>query len=135
MSTKGKGAFSIELTSGLLYNHRRLDHGPQRGSAHAVSQKKWDWLLILHILIILWAVLFVFSLFYSTDGGRMAGMLAPGNFAGLFISIPLAIISLIARAKKRFSENCSIPIVVLSIVNICVGVADWIFFVMIMRMP
>ncbi len=100
-----------------------------------MSQKKWDWLLILHILIILWAILFVFSLFYSTDGGRMAGMLVPGNFAGLFISIPLAIISFIARVKKRFSENCSIPIVVLSIMNICVGIADWIFFVMIMRMP
>lgn len=98
-----------------------------------MRRKKWDWLLIVHALIILWALLFVYSLFFRIDGGKLAAMLAPGNFVGLFISIPLAIISLIGRAKKRFSERCSIPIVLFSILNICVGIADWIFFVMVMR--
>ena len=100
----------------------------QRGSVYAVRKKKWDWLLILHALIILWALLFVYSVNFRTDGGKMASILAIGNFFGLFISIPLAVISLIARAKKKFSEKLSIPVILLSLLNICVGVADWIFF-------
>ena len=100
-----------------------------------MRQKKWDWLLIVHTLILLWALLFVYSLFFRTDGGKLAGMLAPGHFVGLFICIPLAIISLIARRKKRFSEKISILISLLSIFNICVGIADWLAFFMLMRMP
>ncbi len=99
-----------------------------------MEKKKWDVVLIVHILIILWALIFFSSLFLS-DSGKMAGTLAPGNIAGLFISIPLAVISLAARAKKRFSEKASGAVLVLSILCICVGVATWTFAVMVMLMP
>lgn len=100
-----------------------------------MRRERWDRLLIVHVLIIVWAFLFVGSLVFETDGGKLAGMLASGNIVAIFISIPLAIISLMARAKQRFSEICSTPILVLSIVSICIGIAGWIFLIMIMRMP
>ena len=47
-----------------------------------MEKKKWDVVLIVHILIILWALIFFSSLFLS-DSGKMAGTLAPGNIAGI----------------------------------------------------
>ena len=99
-----------------------------------MEKKKWDVVLLAHILIILWALLFFPSLLLH-DGGKIAGALAGGNLAGLFISIPLAVISLIARAKKRFSEKASGAVLVLSILCICVGIAAWTFAVMVILTP
>ena len=50
-----------------------------------MEKKKWDVVLLAHILIILWALLFFPSLLLH-DGGKIAGALAGGNLAGLFIS-------------------------------------------------
>ena len=100
-----------------------------------MPRKRLDWLLLVHVLIIVWALLFGCSLLFVPDGGKLAKMLAPGNLVAVFISIPLAVFSLMARAKQRFSEICSTPILVLSIVSICIGIAGWIFLIMIMRMP
>ena len=99
-----------------------------------MHERKWDWLLIPHILIVLWALLFVCAGLIP-GGGRMAGALAPGNIAGLFVCIPLAVVSLIARARGRFGEKASVPILVLSVLNICIGAAVWVFFIMLLRSP
>ena len=98
----------------------------------------WDWLLIPLILIPLWAILFV-SILEFADGTKIGvtliGGLAWGNIAGLFLSIPLSAVSLIAKAKGRFSEKASAAVLPLSILNILVGIADWVFCILVMRMP
>lgn len=94
-----------------------------------MKKKSWDWLLILHILLILWALLF-FSSLDLADGGRLAGSLAWGNLAGLFLSIPLAVVSLIGRAKGRFSQKGSILVVPLSILTFLAGAVTWAFLFM-----
>lgn len=97
-------------------------------------KRKWDWLLIPHVLIVLWAILFNLFCFVYEEG-EIAELLAPGIIAGLFVSIPLAIVSLIARSKKRFGDKCSVPILALSIANLFVGIQSWLFLAAIMRMP
>ena len=99
-----------------------------------MKKKSWDWLLILHILLILWALLF-FSSLDLADGGRLAGSLAWGNLAGLFLSIPLAVVSLIGRAKRRFSQKACVAVIPLSVLTFLVGAATWAFFLMVLRMP
>ena len=99
-----------------------------------MEKRKLDWLLILHFMILLWAILFFYSL-HLLDRGQLAGMLAPGIFAGLFLSIPLAVFSLIAKVKNRFSEKLSVPVTVLSILNIGVGIAAWTFAIMVFLKP
>ena len=98
-----------------------------------MKKKSWDWLLILHILLILWALLF-FSSLDLADGGRLAGSLAWGNLAGLFLSIPLAVVSLIGRAKRRFSQKACVAVIPLSVLTFLVGAATWAFFLMVLRM-
>ena len=62
-----------------------------------MKKRTWDWLLVLHILLILWALLF-FSSLDLADGGRLDGSFAGlGILAGLFLCIPLAIASLTKR--------------------------------------
>ncbi|MBO7658854.1 MAG: hypothetical protein J6T65_06025 [Clostridia bacterium] len=105
----------------------------RKGRVFKMRKNKWDLLLILHVLIILWAVLFTLILIFGGNSdGKLVASLAWGNFAGLFVSIPLAFISLIARANKRFSEKASGAVLVLSILCICVGVATWYFALTIM---
>ena len=89
-----------------------------------MKKRTWDWLLILHVLLILWALLFFPSL-DRADGGRLAASLAWGNLAGLFLSIPLSIVSLIGRAKGRFSQKVSVAILPLSVLTFLVGAATW----------
>ena len=98
-----------------------------------MKKRPWDWLLILHVLLILWALLFFPSL-DRADGGRLAASLAWGNLAGLFLSIPLAVVSLIGRAKGRFSQKVSVAILPLSVLTFLVGAATWAFFIAVMRM-
>ncbi len=98
-----------------------------------MKKRTWDWLLILHVLLILWALLF-FSSLNLADGGRLAGSLAWGNPAGLFLSIPLAVVSLIGRAKGRFGQKASLAVLPLSVLTFLVGAVTWAFFIAVMRM-
>lgn len=96
-----------------------------------MKTKKWDFLVYIHGALLLWFVLFVVSLFIP-DGGHTAGALAIGNALFLFANIPLAVFSLILKAKDRFSIEYESPIVVLSILNTIVGILVWLFGVMLM---
>lgn len=108
--------------------------GYMEGALSEMHRHKWDRLLIPNIAIIVWAALFLCCLFIP-DGGILAAIFAPGHVAWLFISIPLATVSLIARAKKQFSKKISVPILVFSILNICIGIADWFFLLGFIQMP
>ena len=99
-----------------------------------MKKRSWDWLLIPLILIPLWAILIV-SILYFADGTKI-GMTLIGILAsGLFLAIPLSVVCLIARAKGRFSKKASAAVVPLSILNILVGIANWVFCILIGRNP
>ena len=99
-----------------------------------MKTKNWNFLVYVHGALLLWALLFVFSLFIP-DGGKTASVLAVGNALFLFANIPLAVLSFILNARDRFSIACKTPIVVLSILNIIVGILMWLFVVILMQMP
>ena len=81
-----------------------------------MKKRSWDWLLILHVLLILWALLYFLTLFQTLSWGIVAG---------LFLSIPLSIVSLIGRAKGHFSPKASILVVPLSVLTFLAGAATW----------
>ena len=99
-----------------------------------MKTRNWDFLLCIHGALLLWFVLFIVSLLIP-DGGKTASILAVGNALFLFANIPLAVLSFILNAKDRFSIACKTPIVVLSILNIIVGILMWLLVVMLMQMP
>ena len=91
-----------------------------------MKKRTWDWLLILHVLLILWALLYFLTLFPDS--------LSWGILAGLFLSIPLSIVSLMGRAKGRFSQKSSVAVIPLSVLTFLVGAVTWAFFIAVMRM-
>ena len=97
-----------------------------------MKTKHLDFLVYVHGALCLWFVLFAGSLFIR-DGGKIAGALAIGNVLFLLANIPLGIFSLIV--KNRFSTNYRMPIVILSIINMVISVAVWIFLIMLLQMP
>ena len=99
-----------------------------------MRDKNWNFLVYVHGALLLWAVLFIVSLFIP-DGGKTASVLAIGNALFLFVNIPLAVFSLILKAKDCFSIDHEGPTVVLSIANIIVGVLAWLFVVMLLQSP
>ena len=99
-----------------------------------MKSKKWNFLIYIHGALLLWFVLFIISLLIP-DSGKTASILAVGNALFLFANIPLAVFSFILKAKDRLSIAYETPIVVLSILNIIVGILMWLFVVMLMQMP
>lgn len=99
-----------------------------------MKKRKYNWLLIMQGTIIVWAIPFLFS-FLIIESDKPADALAIGNVAGLFISIPLAIISFAARANGRISDQYAGVALVFSVLNILIGIADWLYVIMLMRMP
>ncbi len=97
-------------------------------------KKRWQSLLYTHIFLLLWAVLFLLSLFLA-DGGTVASMLAPGNFAFLFVNIPLAVLSVYHALKGHLGKPHIVPVLMLSLLNTLIGIAAWIFVVMLMLKP
>ncbi len=91
-----------------------------------MKKRTWDWLLILHVLLILWALLYFLTLFPTP--------LSWGIWAGLFLCIPLSIVSLIGRTKGRFSQKASVAVIPLSVLTFLVGAVTWAFFAAFMRM-
>ena len=100
----------------------------------SMKSKNWNFLLYIHGALLLWFVLFIISLLIP-DGGKAASILAVGNAFFLFANIPLAVFSFILKAKDRFSMAYETPIVVLSILNIIVGILMWLFVVMLIQKP
>ena len=100
----------------------------------AMKSKNWNFLLYIHGVLLLWFVLFIISLLIP-DGGKAASILAVGNAFFLLVNIPLAVFSFILKAKDRFSMAYETPIVVLSILNIIVGILLWLFVVMLIQKP
>ena len=95
--------------------------------------KNWNFLIYLHGALLLWFVLFVTSLFIQ-DGGKTASVLAIGNALFLFVNIPLGIFSLVLNKKNHFDQHKALAIV-LSIINMLVGIVMWLFVVMLTQMP
>ena len=91
-----------------------------------MKTRKLDFLVYVHGALLLWATLFVLSLFMS-DGGKTASRLALGNLLFLFVNIPLSIMCLIFSRKNRFDAHYKVPAIVLSMINMFVGIAAWIF--------
>ncbi len=91
-----------------------------------MKNKNWNNLVYVHSGLLLWALLFVVSLFIP-DGGKTASVLAIGNALFLFVNIPLAVFSFILKAKDRFSIEYESPVVVMSILNTIIGIVMWLF--------
>ena len=92
------------------------------------ENKNWNILVYLHAALLLWALLFL-SAAFVLDDGKFAGVLAIGNALFLFINIPFALFSLALKRKGYFTQQYSIPVVILSILNIAVGIVAWYYFV------
>ena len=99
-----------------------------------MKNKKWNIIVYLHAVLLIWALLFVGSLVVP-DVRKIAGVLAIGNVLFLFVNIPFAVVSLVLKAKKYFSIQYEAPVVVLSILNIVIGILAWIFVVLVLQMP
>lgn len=98
-----------------------------------MKTKIWNILIYLHGALLLWFVLFVTSLFIP-DGGKTASVLAIGNALFLFANIPLGIFSLVLNKKNHFDQHKAL-VIVLSVINMIVGIIMWLFVVMFMQMP
>ena len=99
-----------------------------------MKNRNWNFLVYVHAALLLWALLFVVSIFIP-DGGKIASVLAIGNALFLFVNIPLAVFSFILRVKDRFSTEYERSVVVLSILNTIIGIVLWIFVVLLAQSP
>lgn len=99
-----------------------------------MKNNSWNIFVYAHIGLLLWAFLFIVSLFIP-DGGKAAGVLAVGNILFLFVNIPLSIFSLLFKVKDRVSIEYETPVVMLSILNIIVGIIAWFFVLFLMQIP
>lgn len=99
-----------------------------------MKTKKLDFLVYVHGALLLWFALFAGSLFLQ-DGGKTAGVLVIGNVLFLLANIPLGILSLIWTAKDRFSPRFKVPVATLSVLNILVSIAVWIFLMILLQTP
>ena len=97
-----------------------------------MKAKNLDFLVYVHGTLCLWFLLFAGSLFIR-DGGQIASVLAIGNVLFLLANIPLGIFSLME--KDRFSLKCRKPAVILSIINLVIGVAIWVFVILLLQTP
>ena len=97
-----------------------------------MKTRKLNFLVYVHGGLLLWAVLFVLSLFMP-DGGKTASRLAFGNALFLFVNIPLGILCLIFSRKNRFDAHYKVPAMVLSMINMLIGLVAWIFVAMLLQ--
>ena len=99
-----------------------------------MKNKNWNFLVYVHGGLLLWALLFVVSLLIP-DSGKIVSVLAVGNALFLFVNIPLAVFSFVLKAKGHFDLQYEGFVVVLSILNIIVGITAWLFVILLLRMP
>ncbi len=117
----------------LYYEYKQQNHTYVK-AVLKMKNKNWNFLVYVHGGLLLWALLFVVSLFIP-DSGKTASVLAIGNALFLFVNIPLAVFSFILRAKDCFSIEYESPVVVLSILNTIIGIVLWIFVVLLAQSP
>ena len=89
-------------------------------------------IVILHTVLLTWAVLFTVTLFFIHDGGIRARIFAIGNISFLFFNIPFSITSIILSIKKHFTKLYAVPIVTMSILNTAMGINAWVFLILLM---
>lgn len=99
-----------------------------------MQNKKEQILMYLHSVLLFWFLLFVGS-FFLPDGGKAAGVLAMGNAVFLFANIPFSLVTLVLKAKGQFSGKYNRAVAILSVLNICVGIAAWLFVAALLRKP
>ena len=99
-----------------------------------MKNKNMNFFVYLHGILLLWAVLFLICLSIPALRG-MLDFLGWGNLLFLFVNIPFSLVSLVLKAKGRFSRKYGIPIVVLSLLNTVVGIMVWWFVVLLFQMP
>ena len=99
-----------------------------------MKNKNWNLLVYVHAGLLLWALLFVISLFIPGSDNVLT-VLALGNALFLFVNIPLALFSFVLKAKGYFDIQYKRPIVVLSILNIFVGIAVWYCLMLLLQKP
>ena len=99
-----------------------------------MKNKKWDFIVYPHIVLLLWALLFFGSIFIF-DSGTVASVFALGTPLFLFFNIPFSVVSLVLKEKGYFSKRYGRSIVVLSILNIIVEIAAWYFAILLLQKP
>lgn len=97
-----------------------------------MKRKNFDFFLYLHAFFFLWFTVFFIALFGS---GKLAGILALGNFLFLFVNIPFSVLTVVLIIKQNFSKKFNIPILVLAILNFLVGIAAWTFIIILSQSP
>ncbi|MBQ6412897.1 MAG: hypothetical protein IJI19_05430 [Ruminococcus sp.] len=110
---------------------KNIENNAVRDIVDDAQKKKYhNWLLIPHIIIFIWATLFVYSVFsYPVFLSRVvfSGIIITiGQIFLLFISIPLAILSFVFIAKKRVGKYYIVPLIVLAVLNMILSILDWI---------
>lgn len=110
---------------------KNIENNAVRDIVDDAQKKKYhNWLLIPHIIIFIWATLFVYSVFsYPVFLLRVvfSGIIITiGQIFLLFISIPLAILSFVFIAKKRVGKYYIVPLIVLAVLNMIISILDWI---------
>lgn len=98
-----------------------------------MKNKKWNIIVYPHIVLLLWALLFLGSFIF--DSGTAASIFAFGTPLFLFFNIPFSAVSLVLKAKGYFSKKYGRAIVVLSILNIIVELAAWYFAILLLQKP
>ena len=81
-------------------------------------------IMFIHWFLLLWALLFLGSLFWA-ENGQIAAVLACGNILFLFANIPFSFFSVIFALKKPSSVKLKILITVLSLCNTLVSLGAW----------
>ena len=98
-----------------------------------MRQKSTDWQIYVHVILFLFACAFLIGLFLKE--AALVSIFSKAMIAFLLLNIPLGIISLVSVAKGRVKQNRVVSLSVFSIVSILVGVAAWIFLVLLMKKP
>ncbi len=101
-----------------------------------MKKNKWNRIIIPHAVLLLWALLFIVSIFANSFAGfNIPQVLSIGSFFFLFVNIPLSVFSLMLKAKDYFSFEYDDPIQTLSILNIIIGCLEWIFVILLLLSP
>lgn len=98
-----------------------------------MKNNKWNLFVYLHGFLFLWAALFIGSLLISAVD--IAAALAIGNALFLFVNIPLSVATLILKKKDFFDIEYEDTIGILSILNLLVGIAEWVLVIMLAQSP
>lgn len=99
-----------------------------------MKRKKWDFLLYVHAVLLLWALLFLCSALLLDDG-RIVSIFATGTPLFLFVDIPFSIFSFVLNRKGFFRATYQKPITVLSVLNTLVGITAWILVIWLLQSP